>query len=216
MYIIATRVTNLPDLSTLPKERATDLVDDPVFIKIKHDVRARAVKCLAKDNTQLIEEAKFVSSHSFERYPLPQEVVDRFGKAFGLKYPQARMQGQEPGVMATMHLDDLDIGYMNPYEPSLPRLPFTDEEREAFKRDPHQAVRFLIMLEDARIGQGIMFEDQAVTNWKAGDTFYWDWVNTPHATFNTSFWPRFLIRLTGLRTEKTDAIIRGEYPTVVY
>lgn len=216
LYRIVTRVTNLPSLTHLPKERASDLVDDPHFIKIKRDVRERAVSALANGDESLIQQAQFVSSHSFERYPLPEDVVQRLGQAFGLKHPQARMQGQEPGVMATMHLDDLDIGYVNPYEPSLPRLAFTEAERKAFKADPYQAVRFLIFLEDNHPGQGVMFEREALTDWKAGDAVHWDWVHTAHSTFNTSFWPRYLIRLTGLKTEKTQAILDGLHPTVRY
>jgi len=215
-FRIVTRIENLPDLTGLEAERQSDLVEDPTFIAIKERVRKEAITVLAQGDQALIDSAQIAYSHSFERYVIPEEIVARLGLAYGLRHPQARMQIQPPGLMTSMHLDDLSIGYVYPYEPSLPRLPFSQRDKEAFDKDPTVAVRFLIPIDPYRPGQGILFEDQLVANWQPGDSIFWDWQHTPHATFNTSYWKRRLIRLTGLRTLKTKEILAGQHPVVFY
>lgn len=193
------------DKTFVPKE---ELCHDQTFLPLRYDSQMNAVKKIAKDD-DMVSNANIINMKGFDRYNLPNEVTDRLGELLGLRKPQGRLQVLSPNEMTLMHVDNLDIGYFRPVESTIPRIPFTDEELEAFDNDKRYAVRFLIMLEDSVEGQGIIFKDEACISWKAGDVIYWDWVDIHHSTFNTSFWDRSLIRLSGIATEKTWEIING-------
>lgn len=63
------------------------------------------------------------------------------------------------------------------------------------------------MLEDSKPGQLMTFGDEVIDRWTRGDTIYWDWPTVVHSTINSGYWPRALLRITGLATEKTNRLI---------
>lgn len=209
MYKIIANIKNLPkteflmeqDKNHVPKEK---LQTDESFLPLRFSSQQKAL-----DKIGNTPDAELVNMAGFDRFAIDDSITERLGELLGLKKPQARCQVLKPGEMAMMHIDDLDGGYMRPVEGTLAQIQFTKEELDTFDANPHCATRFLIMLEDSKPGQGIIFGTQGLTEWKAGDVIHWDWVNTYHSTFNTSFWNRGLIRLTGLQTDKTHAIING-------
>lgn len=218
MFKIIGNIANIPVPDAIAENRATDYPTDDTFKDIKRRVRERALHYMTNGDLEKMNNAELVSSHSFERYPIDDAIIQRLGSLLGLHKPHGRMQTQAPGVMATMHVDDLEIGYIKPYEESLKRLDFTEEEIKRFYNNPNSVVRMLIPLEDSMPGQGMIFYDpdnkksHPVIDWKAGDIILFDWMSMPHSTFNTSYWLRKLIRLTGFRTGVFESLANLENP----
>jgi hypothetical protein len=178
------------------------------FVDLRYSCQNKAMQVMQEETGIDVSNLKNVNAPGFQRVEIPQSVVDRLAEILAVRKPMARMQVLEPGNMMTMHCDDLATGYMRPIEASLiGKVEFTDEEQAAFDEDNYYAIRFLIMMEDWQWGQGMMFNDQTFTHWKAGDVLYWDWTNVAHSTFNSGYIPRGLFRLTGLRTELTTQLV---------
>lgn len=219
-FKVITNIRDLPHYTEIVRDqvKASDMLDDPKFDAIKLRNRERAVDTLTRRWPELKENPQYVSGSpvTFDRYNVADSLTNRLGELLGLRYPQARLQTQKPGGVLCMHVDDLNAGYVTPHEPMLPRINFDVETRQAFESDPSTAIRFLIFIEDGYPGQGVIFNDTPLVNWKAGDVVYWDWQTVPHATFNGSFWDRHLVRLTGMRTELTQAILDGQLPNLYY
>lgn len=211
MFTVIGNIRNLPSREELmagsagftPKEQ---LAADPKFVPLRYSSQQQALDIISAKTGADTKTANFANAPGFQRVGLADAVVNRLADILKLTKPQARLQVLEPGNVTMMHLDDLDLGYINPIEDSLKTVTFTEQEREQFRNDVRSATRYLIMLEDWQWGQGMMFHDKTLTGWKAGDIIYWDWPTVAHSTFNTSFWPRGLIRITGLQTEGSRKI----------
>ena len=108
-------------------------------------------------------------------------------------------------------LDDLRIGdaYRNlsdqefadkTYERDINQLYDLDE-------DPNNVLRIMVMLDDYVPGQFLIYGSQYFHNWKSGDIHYFDWKNIPHATANASLYPRPMLVLTGVMSDRTKELI---------
>lgn len=141
---------------------------------------------------ELEELAIYPETQDFDRFLITDKVfLSNLEKQLKIKHAAARIQTLLPGQMTMEHLDDCDSGYIQLYD-------FSPEEKTFYRNNPYYVKRFLILMEDWKPGQGIMFGKDVFTDWKKGDTIEWDWVNDVHSTFNTGFWARSLIRLTGV------------------
>ena len=61
--------------------------------------------------------------------------------------------------------------------------------------------RWLIMLEDQKLGQCFQMGDNFLT-WKQGDVIAWKNVELPHGSANFGYWPRLTLRVTGKIVKK--------------
>jgi len=209
------QIGGIPQIKGEKETQYSNYTESAEFTEIRRRVRAEAVKRLTSDPA-LQASASFGSSHSFDRYSTPQSVVDRIGELLGLRKPMGRMQRQEPGVMAVMHMDDLKVGYIDNFEGNSQPHVIDEQDRRIFEADPDSVIRFLIPLQDHLPGQGMMFKTTAITNWQAGDVIAFNWRSVPHSTFNTSLWPRDLIRITGFRTSRTNDLLINGFSTMKF
>lgn len=213
MFKIIGNIAGLPSIEEMRayKLNVVDKVElsgHSAFVDLRYSTQNRAIDVIAEHTGMDKTKVQNVNAPGFQRVDIPQDLIDRIAEIVGVTKPQARLQVLEPGNMVCMHVDDLAVGYMRPIEPGLVgKITFTEQELAKFDEDNYYATRFLIMTEDWQWGQGLMFNDQSCTGWKAGDVLYWDWLNIAHSTFNTGYVPRGLIRITGLRTEKTTRLI---------
>jgi len=109
-----------------------------------------------------------------------QTMVD----CLGLLNTKTAFHIQYPGEMVNLHID-------KQYE---------------MNDDPSKVSRFLIFLEDWKPGHFIQF-GTSLCKWQAGDVFWFDWANMPHATANAGWEPRCLLQCTGTITNKTQDIL---------
>ena len=72
----------------------------------------------------------------------------------------------------------------------------------------HQMTRFVVMMADYRWGQIFQLGNSFFSQWHAGDCMTWDIPNLPHATGNIGLWDRPMLQLTGIKTQRTDKIMR--------
>lgn len=62
-------------------------------------------------------------------------------------------------------------------------------------KNPKSIKRSIIFLEDWKSGHIFEIENQAMTNWKAGDFVLWEY-DTPHMAANLGLEPRFTLQIT--------------------
>ena len=100
-------------------------------------------------------------------------VIDRVG----LKNSQNIVMGQEPGKIQLIHTDKYGS--------------FSS------KNSPDELIRLIVFLTDYVPGQFMLWGEDFLSDWKAGDILY-DWGDTPHATANASTETRVILRMTGV------------------
>lgn len=127
------------------------------------------------------------ASTDIMKYPVFANMV-RF---FGLKGSMAKIHTQIPGQVFNQHLDNYSISY-----PGIP-----DDE----------IVRFIVMLTDWAPGHFYMYGTHSYTHWRAGDFHTFRWKDIPHSTANAGFSSRACLVITGIKTEKTEQILRSDY-----
>jgi hypothetical protein len=121
-----------------------------------------------------------------EQFPTLYAMADYFGlEGAGTK---KRAHVQLTGQMFNLHIDKL-----------WDRCP----------EDPERVARITIMLDDWQPGQFYMYGNYVYSHWQAGEAHIFDWANVPHATANASNHPRPTIQITGLKTDRTRAIIEN-------
>lgn len=206
------KVINLPDLRNF--QTFTEKIEfdeqEENFSTVRVKGRYRAIEQLNVSNQAQATAIVDVDAKGFDRYRITDEhVIDQIAEQLGLKKPSARVQILPPGRVTLLHLDDLGKGYMYPVEEHLRTIDFTPQELENFNNDPRTALRFLIMLEDSMPGQLMLFGDKVISSWSKGDVIYWDWPTVAHSTINTGYWPRALLRISGLASDKTWEIINN-------
>jgi len=52
--------------------------------------------------------------------------------------------------------------------------------------------------------------------WRAGEVHVFDWSNVPHCTSNASSYPRPVLQMTGLKTERTREILANASPNTIF
>ena len=82
--------------------------------------------------------------------------------------------------------------------------------------DPEQVCRITFFLDDWKPGQFYMYGNYVYSHWKAGEAHIFDWPNVPHATANTSNYPRAILQVTGLKTSRTKKILAEAAPNDLF
>jgi len=123
-------------------------------------------------------------SDNLDQYP----TLLAMSNYFGLEDYKRRVHCQRPGQMFNLHIDKL-----------WDRCP----------DDPGRVVRITIMLEDWQPGQFYLYGTGLYSQWRAGEIHIFDWPNVPHATANASRFPRSVLQITGLATDRTRNIIKN-------
>lgn len=121
----------------------------------------------------------------------PNSIWEKIGNQFGLDNPLIRFHVQFPGDITAWHTD-----IFAPHHELLPSNINLDENTVGKDLGVR---RILIALDDWDWGQCFMFGAQTWSQWKAGDTIYWNF-GTPHCAANMGFTPRISMSVTGLTT----------------
>ncbi len=119
-------------------------------------------------------------------YDLP-EVCQRMVSAIGLENSENRVHVQWPGQSFVMHIDKLEK--MNP-------------------SDPDRVMRIMIALTDWQPGHFNCYGNYMHQHYRAGDIYYHDWQNVPHASANASLVPRVSLLTTGTVGPATQEFLR--------
>jgi len=106
--------------------------------------------------------------------------------SFGLKDCMERVHVQKPGQLWHLHIDKL---------------------YKWCPEDPSQVMRIFIQLTDWQPGQFWEYGTHHYRGWRSGEVTTFDWQNIPHSTANAGFHPRVTLQLTGIKTEKTQAML---------
>ena len=114
------------------------------------------------------------------------ESLQKLSDDFGLKDCMNRIHVQMPGEVWNLHLDKL-----YKWAPD----------------NPSSVMRIMIQLTDWQPGQFWQYGNYNYHHWSAGDVTTFDWVNIPHCTANAGFHARVTFQLTGIRTERTQAML---------
>lgn len=204
MISVVANIKDLPDFDSIEVHRLTHAPSNvnngvitpmPVGGQPPAPVKQKALQSYNLGE-HLEKAAVYPETHDLDRFSITdQSLMVKLEKDLGIKKAVARIQTLLPGQMTMEHLDDCESNYVDQED-------LTEQEIQRYRADCYYVKRFLIMLEDWKPGQGIMFGKDVFTDWKKGDTITWDWINDVHSTFNTGFWARSLIRITGLSNEQ--------------
>ena len=114
------------------------------------------------------------------------KTIQKISEYWGLDKLKAKMHVQFTGEVLNMHIDKL-------YD---------------LDDDPNNVIRIMIMLDDWQPGQFLIYGNQVFDRWESGHIHYFDWQNLPHATANASLYPRPMLVLTGVMTDRTRELIK--------
>ena len=106
--------------------------------------------------------------------------------AFGLDDCMERIHVQWPGQVWNLHIDKL---------------------QKWCPDDPTQVLRIFVQLTDWQPGQFWEYGNYHWNQWRAGDVSTFDWANIPHCTANAGHHPRATFQITGVKTDKTRAML---------
>lgn len=203
-------ISGIPEYRLWTQEQSGPTNVDTVLML--PEVRDARIKIRSKTAQQVAQRHGYTDTDVLGADPLDytrwrivdHSVIDRIAAALGLTSAVGRVQVQSPGQMVLPHCDDLAKSYMGDLAEveHYCSVNLTAQDRQRFEQDPRSATRVLIMLEDWRMGQGFSTEQGAITGWRQGDVFAWDWPTGIHATFNNGYWPRPLLKMTGMTTER--------------
>ena len=122
---------------------------------------------------------------NFDDYPIIQYLTRFFGVTGNDDQYKVRCHIQTTGQMFNYHIDKL-------WE----------------RGDPDKVCRITFFLEDWKPGQFYLYGNYVYDRWRAGEAHIFDWPNVPHATANASNHVRTAIQITGLKTERTEEVIK--------
>lgn len=211
-------IANIPDYKTWAVEQAAPTnVNTALMLP---EVRQARIAIRTKTANDLAQKHGYDQTNVIGDDPLDYTkwkiadytVVEKVATILGLTSAIARIQIQHAGQMVLPHCDNLTKTYVGELAESehYHAVTVSEQDRARFAQDPRSATRVLIMLQDWRIGQGFSTEQGVITNWRRGDVFAWDWPTTVHATFNNGYWPRPLLRITGMTTARWDQWFQQE------
>lgn len=121
--------------------------------------------------------------------------------ALGLEHSILRLNLQRPGQMIPAHLDELEG-----FKKNLLRKGIEVDQDFLYSK----AMRFVVMLDDWKLGQFFQLGNATWHQWCAGDCITWDWKNIPHCTGNAGYWSRPMLQLTGFITDKTKELLSSK------
>ena len=201
-------ITNIPDYKSWSQEmiKPNTIGNSPDFLK---EAKIKGRKWVADFYEEQLgyPNGSVVGAdpEDFSKWGIIDDsVVQHLGQLLGMNKPSGRVQLLAPGAMVPLHIDNLQLGYIDGADQVVQKNEFTAQELSELAVNPRLATRVLIFLEDWRHGQGVIFDDSWLDHWKAGDIVTWDWVTGIHATVNCGYWERPLLRLSGLVTDKFD------------
>jgi hypothetical protein len=130
-----------------------------------------------------------------EDIPVFQKIVEHLG----LEDCSVKFHNQRTGQMIVEHIDNFAGRY---------------ERGNSFKvtkmdKNPDLMRRFIIFLDDWKLGQVMQFGNATISQWNCGDCITWDWINIPHATANMGWEDRPILQLTGKVTARTDEVLKN-------
>lgn len=120
-------------------------------------------------------------------YPTFQRMIN----FFCLDQGRSRIHFQHTGQTFNMHIDTYQVGW-----PGV---------------DPSKMIRFIVMLEDWEPGQFYMYGNCSYSHWCAGDFHSFSWQDVPHGTANASQHVRPSLIVTGVKTPRTEDILRSPW-----
>lgn len=131
-------------------------------------------------------------------YQVPPGLM-KVAEQLHLKHPDVRIHRQLPGMVAPIHAD----AYCS---------------HPAIHEDPSLNVaelrRFIIQLSDWDWGHIWCFGNSSWVQWRAGDVVYFESRDVVHCTANAGKEPRVSMVVTGWLTDKTKALIEGDFRVV--
>ena len=137
----------------------------------------------------------------FDLYPGREiEQFQQIADALGLEHPIINFNIQRPGQILAAHIDGF-----NQLKRDMPLIYSNIDLRQ----DPSSVRRFVVMLDDWKLGQFFHFGNAAWHQWRAGDCVTWEWQDIPHCTGNAGYWDRPMLQITGLVTDKTRELLKN-------
>lgn len=121
-------------------------------------------------------------------------------------YPKDGNYPELDQAIETIGLDECQCVIMS-QEPGMFNMWHKDEYGSYGDRDKSKICRVLVFLTDYRPCQFLQWGDSVLQNWNAGDMLC-EWKEMPHGTANASEHTRFVLRLTGIVTEKHNSFIQ--------
>ena len=67
---------------------------------------------------------------------------------------------------------------------------------------------------DYTFGQMMQFGNRVITHWRKGQCIFFRWQDLPHCTANCGHHDRWLMHVTGMRTEKFDKLLSNPNQTI--
>lgn len=122
------------------------------------------------------------------------EIFQKISQWLGMKESSIKFHNQRTGQMLVEHIDN---------------FAGREERQNSFLEtemdiDPSIMRRFVIMLDDWKLGQVFMLGNAAWTQWRRGDCITWEWRDIPHATCNMGWEDRPMLQITGRVTDVTN------------
>lgn len=108
---------------------------------------------------------------------------------FALDRVNSRIHVQKTGQVFNLHLDTYQVGW-----PGVPA---------------ENLIRFIVMLEDWCPGHFYAYGTHTYTHWRAGEFHSFRWQDIPHCTANASNTLRTSLLVTGIKTSRTEEIVRS-------
>jgi hypothetical protein len=213
------RIKNIPDYAQWATEQAAPTnINTALMLP---EVRQTRIAIRTKIATELAQRHGYDNTDVVGEDPLDYtkwkitdySVVHRIADLLGLTKAIGRVQIQSPGQMVMPHCDDLSKTYVGELADveHYHHVSLDAADRARFAANPRSATRILIMLQDWRIGQGFGTEQGVITHWQRGDIFAWDWPTVVHSTFNNGYWPRPLLRITGMTTDRWQDLLEADF-----
>lgn len=130
------------------------------------------------------------------------EVFQKIRDYLGLEECALKFHNQRTGQMIVAHIDN---------------FAGRRERGNSFKvtkidKNPGIMRRFLVFLDDWKLGQVVQIGNATFTQWHCGDCITWEWQDLPHATANMGWEDRPVLQLTGYQTERTAEVLAGANP----
>lgn len=146
--------------------------------------------------------------NTFDRYysiqdydPSKHSTLKAVAESFGLGNYSVKVHLQKPGQMSSWHLDKGMAGG-------------NGQDAQTFKDNAEQLIRIFVMLNDYSFGQMMQFGNRVITHWRKGQCIFFRWQDLPHCTANCGHSDRWLMHVTGIRTEKFDRLLSNPNQTI--
>ena len=176
----------------------------------KNAIQPKQTDSLSKNLREDSDKLGLSSANSVEYYDQYQvdniDIFQSMSDALGLEHSILRLNFQRPGQMIPAHLDELEG-----FKKHLSRKGINIDQDLLYDK----AMRFVVMLDDWKLGQFFQLGNGNWHQWCAGDCITWDWKNIPHCTGNAGYWDRPMLQITGFITEKTKQLLKSNNKDII-